>query len=278
MKRPDIIEFSLHLEEQYLSDSKSLPLSQLVEFNHTQHLSHFYAYIQEALQELGHSSLAQRGMKSVAQWQRENGSVPGYFDVDWVCSTGLSQLALVWYRLSAEVEVDAASTSEYAARGDAALLYVFSNLQLVSGGFRGSSGRGSTYFPADEISWAVKYALDAILAVPMSHFSQRISVDSFPDAISLSDPRVSVLSEMVSNEVEQKQKDVFRILDVGCGKGRFSRSSQKILAVDFVKTQKQSTVLRSRHRPTSSCHGKDRPPRHSCCSSGHVAAISRKSF
>ena len=104
----------------------------------------------------------------------------------------------------AEVEVDAASTSEYAAR--CRLLYVFSNLQLVSGGFRGSSGRGSTYFPADEISWAVKYALDAILAVPMSHFSQRISVDCFQTHFS--DPRVSVLSEMVSNEVEQKQKDV----------------------------------------------------------------------
>ena len=173
MKRPDIIEFSLHLEEQYLSDSKSLPLSQLVEFNHTQHLSHFYAYIQEALQE-HYSSLAQRD-GSVAQWQREMDPCLGI--LTWIGCVPRVYLSCCMVSASAEVEVTQLPLASMQHVGMPLFCMCFqicSWYQVVS-----EELWKVRMLSADEISWAVKYALDAILAVPMSHFSQRISVDCF---------------------------------------------------------------------------------------------------
>ena len=69
----------------------------LTEFKQKNMLTHFYGYIQEALFELKEFELANLGMKSVEMFQEENGAVPGYYDVNWVCSTGLAQLAKVWY-------------------------------------------------------------------------------------------------------------------------------------------------------------------------------------
>ena len=60
-------------------------------------LTHFFAYVQEALLELGCEDIAAQGMSDVARFQQENGAVPAYSDVPWVCSTGLAQLAQIWY-------------------------------------------------------------------------------------------------------------------------------------------------------------------------------------
>ncbi|MET0166124.1 MAG: biotin synthase, partial [Vicinamibacterales bacterium] len=65
----------------------------LVPFNR---LSHFHAYAMEALCELGELELARRGMADVERCQRRDGGIPAYPDVDWVCSTGMAQYALVW--------------------------------------------------------------------------------------------------------------------------------------------------------------------------------------
>lgn len=117
----------------------------IVPFNR---LSHFHAYAMEALWELGETELARRGMAEVARVQRGNGAVPAYPEVDWVCSTGLAQYAVVWYRLGER------------ARADRALRYL-ETLQNRSGGFFGSYGKGAKYISGGEISWAVKYYLDA---------------------------------------------------------------------------------------------------------------------
>lgn len=111
-------------------------------------LSHFHAYAMEALTELGEMELARQGMADVARVQRHNGSVPAYPDVDWVCSTGMAQYAIVWYTLGEK------------KRADHAIAYL-EKIQNPSGGFFGSYGKGAKYIAGAEISWGVKYFLDA---------------------------------------------------------------------------------------------------------------------
>jgi malonyl-CoA O-methyltransferase len=117
----------------------------LVPFNR---LSHFHAYAMEALTELGELELARQGMADVARLQRADGSIPAYPDVDWVCSTGMAQYAIVWYALGDK------------ARADRAIAYL-ETIQNPSGGFFGSYGKGAQYIAKGEISWGVKYFLDA---------------------------------------------------------------------------------------------------------------------
>ena len=119
----------------------------LVPFNR---LSHFHAYAMEALCELGELELARRGMADVERCQRRDGSIPAYPDVDWVCSTGMAQYAVVWYALGKKPQADLA-------------IRYLEKIQNRSGGFYGSYGNGAKYIPGAEISWAVKYFLDAYL-------------------------------------------------------------------------------------------------------------------
>lgn len=119
----------------------------LVPFNR---LSHFHAYAMEALCELGELDLARRGMADVARVQRSDGSIPAYPDVEWVCSTGMAQYAIVWYALGDKT------------RANRAIDYL-EKIQNESGGFFGSYGRGAKYIAGGEISWGVKYFLDAWL-------------------------------------------------------------------------------------------------------------------
>lgn len=117
----------------------------LVPFNR---LSHFHAYAMEALCEMGELDLARRGMADVARVQRSDGSIPAYPDVEWICSTGMAQYAIVWYTLGDP------------ARANRAIDYL-EKIQNKSGGFFGSYGKGAQYISGGEISWGVKYFLDA---------------------------------------------------------------------------------------------------------------------
>lgn len=119
----------------------------LVPFNR---LSHFHAYVMEALCELEEFELAKRGMEDVERLQRRDGSIPAYPDVDWICSTGIAQYAIVWYTLGKNKQADKA-------------LQYLEKIQNPSGGFNGSYGKGAKYIAGAEISWAVKYFLDAYL-------------------------------------------------------------------------------------------------------------------
>ena len=113
-------------------------------------LSHFHAYILEALVDLGEAELASKAMDAVEALQREDGSVPAYANADWVCSTGVAQYALIWLKLD---------RPEPARR---AFAWLCAN-QNRSGGFYGSCGEEANYYENAEISWAVKYFLDAHL-------------------------------------------------------------------------------------------------------------------
>lgn len=110
-------------------------------------LSHIFGYMMEALVDLGEIELARRGLAQAAAIQSPDGAIPAYPGVKWICSTGMAQLAIAWYKLGDR------------APADRAVAYL-EPLQLASGGFYGSYGPGATYLPGEEISWAVKFFID----------------------------------------------------------------------------------------------------------------------
>ena len=173
----------------------------LTDFRQPNALTHFFAYIQEALLDLGCEDQARKGMASVAAYQQPNGAVPGYSDVKWVCSTGLAQLAQVWYRLMETQRADAA-------------MKVLAALQNPSGGFFGSYGEGADYFPAVEIPWSAKYAIEAAQRQICGHFDQ--TVDIYKPTIPETDGRVQAILHHLGDLTGK------RVLDAGCGKGRYA--------------------------------------------------------
>ncbi len=164
-------------------------------------LSHFYAYVQEALVELGCEDEARRGMADVARYQQENGAIPAYSDVPWVCATGIAQLAQVWFRLGET------------ARAERALAFL-ATLQNPSGGFFGSYGVGAAYFPDQEPSWGVKYAIEAEQSRIASHFDATVA--EYRPAIDERDGRAQAVMAALGD------LGGARVLDAGCGKGRYA--------------------------------------------------------
>ena len=113
-------------------------------------LTHFLAYELEALIELDLVQLAFPMLDKIANLQAADGSVPGKSGVQWVCTPGLAQLAVCWYKIGQR------------APADRALNWLEAH-QRRSGGFLGSYGKKASYFEKSEISWAVKFYLDAKL-------------------------------------------------------------------------------------------------------------------
>ena len=149
-------------------------------------------------------------MKSVAKFQRQDGSVPGYFDVEWICAPGLAQLAMMWLRLGDTLSVQ---------RAESALRYLMRH-QRPSGGWFGSHGLGEpNYFPEHEVSWAVKYFADAVLHIPGAHFDA--ASHDFPSYVEKSDGRLLAVLEHLSHGQS--------VLEVGIGKGRFASGIREAL-------------------------------------------------
>lgn len=111
-------------------------------------LTHFLAYELEALIDLGRRDLAELCLDRLRQEQKPDGSVRGAGGVDWVCTPGLAQLAICWYKIGHDEPADAA------------MAWLDAH-QEENGGFRGSFGPGAAYKPDVEISWACKFYLDA---------------------------------------------------------------------------------------------------------------------
>ncbi len=184
-------------------------------------LSHFYAYLMEALLDIGETDMAKEAMSRMEKYQKPSGAVPAYHNCDWICSTGLFQLSLVWFRLG---DID---------RGRRAFEYAC-KLQNETGGWFGSyqseenPKESNTYIPSSEISWAVKYFLDALYYKNLAEFEA--SCNEFLPHIDKADGRYQIiLGEMCT----LKQEKGNRILDVGCGKGRYLKN----LAEDMPENQ-----------------------------------------
>lgn len=127
--------------EYYMKSPGSLLLSTL---------THFLAYELEALIDLGHSQTAIPLLDRLRREQADDGSVRAMQGASWVCTPGLAQLAVCWYKIGQHEPADKA------------LIWLEAN-QTQSGGFRGSYGENASYFPDVEIPWAVKFYLDAAL-------------------------------------------------------------------------------------------------------------------
>jgi len=200
---PPLIEAGKRLEEQrYIDSAKKvlryyLSRDNLTKFNT---LSHFHAYIIDALFDLGIP--IQGVMQKIANLQRRDGSIPTYKNKGWICSTGVAQYAIIGYKLG---------MYDFA---DKAVQYL-EKKQNPSGGFNGSYGWRANYFKHEEISWAVKFFLDAYYWKIKTSFDRQSPI--FEDKIKPSDGRVKELFSFCGDISKKKA------LDVGCGKGRYLR-------------------------------------------------------
>ena len=180
-------------------------------------LSHFYAYVMEGLYDLGEVELCRESMERLEKYRNSKGGVPGLNDVPWVCSTGMFQLAIVWYKLG-ELE-----------KGNSLFYYALS-LQNESGGWYGSysapgilakfyRGRKKPYyFPDAEISWAVKYFLDALALKEKIEFEKQAPI--FLGEIDENDGRYILIRKLIEAASAEAGGQI-RVCDIGCGKGRY---------------------------------------------------------
>lgn len=213
-------------------------------------LSHFYAYVMEGLFDLGEIDLCRESMNRLEKYRNRKGAIPGLNNVPWICSTGLFQLAVVWYKLG-ELE-----------KGNS-LFYYALKLQNESGGWFGSypapgllakfyRGRKKPYYFADaEISWVVKYFLDALALKETLEFEKQ--APSFLDNIDEKDGRYLLVKNTI-DAVKTQMEAPLAVCDVGCGKGRYLKRlvkdcpdndfyafdiSQKVMAnVDYIKEKR----------------------------------------
>lgn len=217
-------------------------------------LSHFYAYVMEGLFDLGEVDLCRESMERLEKYRNRKGAIPGLKDVPWICSTGLFQLAIVWYKLG-ELE-----------KGNS-LFYYALKLQNKSGGWYGSypapgllsnfyHGRKKPYyFPDEEISWAVKYFLDALALKEKLEFEKQ--APSFLDNIDENDGRYVLIKEQIDIVATQIGRKI-TVCDVGCGKGRYlkrlvkdcpdndyyaSDISETVMArIDYIKEKRMGSM------------------------------------
>ena len=217
-------------------------------------LSHFYAYVMEGLFDLGEVDLCRASMERLEKYRNWKGAIPGLNDVPWICSTGLFQLAFVWYKLG-ELE-----------KGNS-LFYYALKLQNESGGWYGSypapgllsifyRGRKKPYyFPNEEISWAVKYFLDALALKEKLEFEKQASF--FLDNIDDNDGRYVLIKELIDSMATQMGCKI-NVCDVGCGKGRYLKrlvkdfpdndyyasdiSEKVMIGIDYIKEKRWGSM------------------------------------
>lgn len=209
-EKPEYEEAATKIKNYYIANYKDKILNFSL-------LSHFYAYVMEGLLDMGKTELIREAMHSIEKYQNKNGGIPGLCDVKWVCSTGMFQLAVVYYKLG-ELE-----------KGNKLFDYTCA-LQNESGGWYGSYpvsflnkylSRGcqkAFYFPDEEISWANKYFLDALAWKTKLEFEKEAPI--FLETIDKNDGRYIAVKNFLTEIQKSKQKSI-RVCDVGCGKGRY---------------------------------------------------------
>jgi len=165
-------------------------------------LSHFYGYILEALYDLGEYDLVNKALKNTVKIQRKNGGIFAYPNSFWICIPATAQFAVIFYKAG------------MIQNGNKALRFL-EKIQNSSGGFFGSIGIGADYFPFEEISWAVKFYLDACYWRIKTSFDKNF--DIFPETIDINDGRIQ---EIISFFGDLNNK---KVIDIGCGKGRFMK-------------------------------------------------------
>ena len=199
-------------------------------------ITHFHAYIIEALIDLGHKGKAQEALNTLKKHQFSNGAIPAFPNVKWICLTAILQYAVCYYKL------------EMFDEGDKLLFYAISK-QNKSGGFFGGYGWFVTYFKNIEISWPVKYLLDALY---LRKELQKGNGSSIQKGLKDCDEKYahSYLSSHQNNPTRKYQLDYLAelmmdrlsisdshsILYVGCGTAGFTRlfkKTAKFVGIDY---------------------------------------------
>lgn len=170
-------------------------------------LTHFLAYQMEALIELGNAERIDDTMAYLMQQEAVHGFVPGCAGAQWTCTTGVAQIAKCCF-LTGRYEF-----------GEKILLQL-EKYQLATGGFWGSYGPDADYFPSVEISWAVKYFLDANRLHIKEWFNHH--ADHFHTDV---DKVHQAQLDLIKKILKPRDK---KIADIGCGKGRFLKAIHEI--------------------------------------------------
>lgn len=161
-------------------------------------LTHFLAYQIDGLIDLGYANEVKDVVQKLLASQREDGSIPAWEGVEWTCITGCSQIAICLYKLGMP--------------GPANKLVAWAERQMEDdGGFLGSTGPGAEYFWDRELSWAVKFYLDAYKQMISAHFDFEFAPVA-PTEIPVDDDEVTSITDQLQGSEH--------VLEVGCGKGR----------------------------------------------------------
>jgi len=227
--RDDAKKIWIYYKEKHLED--------ILEFKR---LIHFHAYLMEALLDIGEFDLAREGMKKLEGYEDTLGYVPAYSDKRWICSTGLFQLAIVWYRLG-DIE-----------RGNKVFDYCL-RFQNESGGWFGSymtpladkNSEENDYFSGSEISWANKFFLDALY-----HKNKAECEISSPDfqggLIDKNDGRYQVVESVIRDYISERNKreSELKVLDAGCSAGRYLKNlHERFVDIQLFGSDISETVL-----------------------------------
>lgn len=173
-------------------------------------LSHFYGYAFEGCARLGIDC-----SPFIDVVKRHNGLVPERKGTSTYCWVALSQIALSLF---------ICGQYEY---GMKILEFVTKN-QNESGGFYGSNGK---YFPDTEISWAVKFYLDAFQECQKNWFKKNLKIFATDFEGGNDDKRLVYIKNNI--------KETDCVLDVGCGKGRYiNRINCNRFACDIADSSK----------------------------------------
>jgi malonyl-CoA O-methyltransferase len=170
-------------------------------------LTHFLAYELEALIDLGRADAAASMLGQLEEKQLADGSVRAFEGVKWVCTPGLAQLAICWFKLG---------NHEPAEKAVAWL----EKHQRTTGGFFGSYGPAANYFPREEIPWAAKFYLDAHKLRVRSFIENNLEI--FPADVAADDGRLLAVSKVV--------RPGDKVAEIGCGKGRFLKALTRLHA------------------------------------------------
>lgn len=143
--RSEYILFAMESVKSYAADMYVKEIG----WDNKNMLLHFFGYIIEALIDLGRDSDAHIMLGDLTKELGQDIYIPAYSDVTWICTPGLAQMAICYAKL------------DMMGIANDILDHLVKNYQKNSGGFDGSYGIDADYFPNEEISWAVKFFLDA---------------------------------------------------------------------------------------------------------------------
>jgi malonyl-CoA O-methyltransferase len=192
IKNDEYIDLVHNAVRLYLASSDALKLETL---------THFLAYQIDGLIDVGYINEVMPIIGKILASQKIDGSIPGIDGVNWFCLTGMAQIAICLYKLGICEEADK-------------IMNYLDSHQEADGGFLGSVGGGAWYFYDKEISWAVKFYLDAYQLRIKNFFNREYL--SFPETISTADGRYM--------EIEAAIKNGDCVCEIGCGRGRFIKN------------------------------------------------------